>query len=139
MTTKSIYTRALGISALKSVTYILLVLACMLTIADDIPPVLFLAALHVFYFFITFLYAEWIFHDPHVRTQRLIGVILLTFLLELAISTAFFRWLGLTTLDAEVLLKSGVFLLLHGSAMSAALYLRKRSLAKHGLAEGLES
>jgi hypothetical protein len=137
--TKPIYTRALGISALKSVTYILLVLGGMLTIADDIPPVLFIVSLHVFYFFITYLYAEWIFHDPHVRARQLVNVILLTFLLELAVSSAFFRWLGLATLDAEILLKSAVFLILHGSAMSAALYVRKRISAQRGLAEGLES
>lgn len=136
---KSIYPRALGISLLKSIAYIIALSAGLIFVAESVSPILFIVVLHFFYFLITFLFAEWIFSDVTVRTKQLILIIIYTFLVETIISVAFFRFMGLTMFNFEVFYKSLIFLALHGGAMFAALYVRKRIWAKEGLAEGLES
>jgi hypothetical protein len=136
---KSIYRRAIGISLLKSISYIIGLAAGLLFIADRVPPLLFVVALYFFYVVITFLFGEWIFEDGSVGTKQLIMIILVTFLVEMVITISFFRYMGIAALTFENISKSVVFLVLHGGALFAALYVRKRMLAKEGLAEGLES
>ncbi len=136
---KSIYARAIGISLLKSLSYIIGLTAGFLFIAERVPAMLFVIVLYVFYFFITFLFAEWIFEDGNVQTKQLVIIIASTFLIEMVLSISFFRFMGVGSINLENISKSVVFLILHGGAMFSALYLRKRMLAKEGLAEGLES
>jgi hypothetical protein len=136
---KSIYKRALGISFLKSLSYIIAVSAGLIFVAERVSPILFIVVLHFFYFLITFLFAEWIFEDVTVRTKQLVIIIIYTFVVETVLSVSFFRFMGMTTFNFAVVYKSFIFLALHGGAMFAALYVRKRIWAKEGLAEGLES
>lgn len=135
----SIYSRSIGISLLKSIAYMIALSAGMLFVAERISPVLFLVALYVLYFFLTFFFSEWIFEDVTVRTKQLVIIILVTFLLETILSVGFFRYMGLTTFNFQVLYRSLIFLVLHAGGMVAALTVRRRAWAREGLSEGLES
>ncbi|MBD3251567.1 hypothetical protein GF380_03905 [Candidatus Uhrbacteria bacterium] len=139
MTGSPRYLRALAISALKSTTYMFALLFGIIFIAEHISPFLFLLTLYCFYFLITFLFAEWIFNDVHIRTKALVIIILISFIIETILLVAFFRRLGMTTFNMTVIYRSFIFLAMHAGAMIAAKYVRKRFWATSGLAEGLES
>ena len=136
----SFYGRAIGISTLKSIVYICVMIAGILFLADTVPPSLYLTIHYIIFFLNTFMFSEWIFRGREVKKLELFGSIILTYAWDLLLITLFMSWLvEINLFTQQNAAQHGIFFGLHIVAMWSALYIRKRFHAKSGLAEGLEA
>lgn len=132
--------RALGISTVKSIVYIMAAIAGILFLASAIPPLVYLTIFYILFFVNTFVFSEWIFKGQDIRTLDLAASILATYLWDVLFISLFFVWLvDINMFAQQDALQHLVFGTIHGVSMYSAYYIRKRFAAKLGLAEGLEA
>lgn len=138
---KKILLRALGITTVKTIVYLVVMLVGMLFFATRIPPLAFTLLYGFIFALNTFLFAEWIFlRGEHHPIKALILTFVCTYLWDVVFSIAFLSWLLRTNLLSEQSFKShALYFAIHAVAMGSAYYLKKRSVAGRVLTEGIEN
>ncbi len=135
---KYFYLRALGITTVKNLLFIIVNVAVLMTIASHIPQVV----LTVIFLFVlglnTFLFSEWIFANGYLPFRTLIITIVGTFAWDVLIWVGFFSWLY----QQNMLVRQSAFFIfvpfiIHAGAMWTAYVTRKRTLAGSVNTEGL--
>ncbi len=135
---KYFYLRALGITTVKNLLFIIVNVAVLMTIASHIPQ----AVLTVIFLFVlglnTFLFSEWIFASGYLPFRALIMTIVGTFAWDVLVWVGFFSWLY----QQNMLIRQSAFFIfvpffIHAGAMWTAYVTRKRVLAGSVDTEGL--
>lgn len=132
------YLRALGITTVKNLLFIVMNVAVLMTIAARIPQAI-LTTVFLFIFGLnTFLFSEWIFAKGYLRLRTLLILIGGTFVWDFVIWVSFFSWLYrqnmLTHQTAFYVL---IPLVIHVGAMWMAYVVKKREIAGGSATEGL--
>lgn len=138
---KHILFRALGISTLKNILFIILSVVGMLTLALKMNLVAFSALFFFIYAVNGFVFAEWIFKKGHryVFSHVLITAVA-TFALDSFISIGFFSWVYKTNMFLQQAFWPNLFMFfIHLIVFLGAYFLRLRFSAMQSLSEGLES
>jgi hypothetical protein len=134
----SFYLRALGITTVKNLLFILMNVAILMTVAPHVPQAVLTA---VFLFVLglnTFLFSEWIFANGYLPFRALVITIVGTFIWDLMIWIGFFSWLY----QQNMFIRQSAFFIfvpfaIHVGAMWMAYITRKRALAGGSSTEGL--
>ena len=137
---KKLYLRALSITTLRSMAYLLILLVGVLFIGDRISPVLLSTMYVAIYFINAFLFAEWMFTGIHIKIQHLATIVVGTFIWDAFLSLLVMSWMqGRNLFINQPFWPNALLFLIHVIALSAAYILKKRMHATQSLAEGLES
>jgi len=135
------YLRALGIISIKAIAYTVLMVLAIDFFAENIPMKVFLLAMTVVFFLVTFLFGEWIFSVPRMPARGVAIAIIITYLLDVFLNTLIWSYLWeanlFYTFDAGHQL---IMFTLHAAALGAAYYERKRlGIFGKGPVEGIAS
>jgi hypothetical protein len=134
------YLRALGISTVKNVLFILFSLAAMVFFALNVPNYMYQGVSMIVFFGLAFLFAEWIFRKSKLRLRQAVLVSLAMYVWDVLVSILVWSWMLDENLFLQQLFTSHlIFLSLHLVASIAAWYADKRFHVSRNLAEGLEA
>lgn len=132
------YLRLLGITTLRSVVYLLLLLLGIVFIADRVSPIMLSSIYLALYFINAFVFGEWMFTGVHVRLVHLAAWIIMIFFWDAFISLLVMSWLqGSNQFLHQPFWPNALLFLINLIALSAAYYLKKRMAATRSFAEGL--
>jgi hypothetical protein len=134
------YLRALGISTLKNVLFILFSIAAAMFFLLNVPNIMYQALTLAVFFGLAFLFGEWVYRKSKLRLRQAVFVALAMYFWDLFISILVWSWI----LDDNLFFKQRlidqlIFIPLHLIACVAAWYAGKRMRVAHNLAEGLEA
>jgi hypothetical protein len=134
------YLRALGISTLKNVLFILFSVAALIFFFQYIPYILYEIMSLAVFIGLSFLFAEWVYRKSKLCLRQVILVALAMYLWDILVSILVWSWLMDDNLFfKQQFLNHFIFLSLHLITCVAAWYAGKRTRVAQYFAEGLEA
>lgn len=135
---KNIFLRAFGITTIKNLLFIILMIVGLFVFGDKVSTAFFTAIFYAVYFLNTFLFSEWMFTGVRIPALPLGVIVIGTYLWDALVSISVFSWLVQRNIFAsQELLGNLVVFAIHAAAMLAAYTIRKRLHASSGMTEGL--
>lgn len=133
------FSRALGITTIRSIIFIFFLFVWMVFLLEHLPAALNILGIYGTFFFLSTVFAGWIFHGRKTTWPEFALVVFVTYVWDWLVTLLFYSWLLNENLfDAQRLLEHLYYLGMYVVAMYLGMIFKRRQSVQQNLAEGLE-
>lgn len=135
-----VYTRALGITTIRSIIFIAFLFVWTLFLLERFPTALNVVGIYTTFFVLSFFFAQWIFQGVKTGWGRFSLIVFITYVWDWLLALFFYSWLLKEDLfDQQRLLEHLIYFGMYVVAMSIGMFVKRRLSVQQSMAEGLES